>query len=223
MASINGISVKNVTTFKGHEGEPCFQGDVFVENKKIGFWSQDSHGAICDQFNFEGPYSDIKLANRVKELNKDKTFYGERPDKSKFSIEYSLEQLFSDLISLREDEKMFKNAVKKGYGGIMLVTDGCHVVAWNLPEAYLKAGNSILIAANEKMIEEEKKKAGFFKEDTYTKHQIKIYRSLKDFNIGTPIKLEDISRNISIDEKVANAKEKSPKGTSKKTSLELER
>ena len=51
VASINGVSLKKLSYFVGHEGG-CFQGDVYLDGKKLGFWSQDSWGGP-DNFEFE--------------------------------------------------------------------------------------------------------------------------------------------------------------------------
>ena len=53
MASINEIEIKSLKEFKGHEGEPLFQGNIYYKGKKLGFWSQDAHGGICDNFGFD--------------------------------------------------------------------------------------------------------------------------------------------------------------------------
>lgn len=39
MASINNVTVKSLKTFSGHEGEPCYWGNLYLGNKKIGSWS----------------------------------------------------------------------------------------------------------------------------------------------------------------------------------------
>lgn len=43
MASINGLTVKNTTTWLGREGYAT-QGDLYLGDEKIGFWSQDGNG-----------------------------------------------------------------------------------------------------------------------------------------------------------------------------------
>ena len=53
MASINGVSIKAFKKFRGHEGEEPYQGNVYYNGKKLGFWSQDAHGGICDNFEFD--------------------------------------------------------------------------------------------------------------------------------------------------------------------------
>ena len=61
MAQINGVTVKALKTFYGHEGEPVFQGNLYLGNKKIGFWSQDARGAIVDDVILERDYSEMAL------------------------------------------------------------------------------------------------------------------------------------------------------------------
>lgn len=43
MASINGLTVKKLKYFEGKEGAAA-QGDLYLGNKKIAFWSQDANG-----------------------------------------------------------------------------------------------------------------------------------------------------------------------------------
>lgn len=51
MARINGkielwedYTLKQMTSFEGHEGEPCVQGTIFKGRKEIGSYSDDTHG-----------------------------------------------------------------------------------------------------------------------------------------------------------------------------------
>jgi hypothetical protein len=191
VASINGITVKAIKEFRGHEGEPLYQGNIYLGNKKIGFWSQDSWGGP-DNICLDEPYRVVKLEDKVKELNRHKKETFAREDGSEYSIEYSLDILFGDLMEMIDDEKVFKKAIKNGYGGVLLVTDGCHTFGWNLSKETMESFNSLILARFSKAIEDGKKKHGFFKEGGFVKHETKIYRSLQQFNIGTHVKLEDI-------------------------------
>ena len=66
MASIKGITLKNVKDFRGHEGEDLVQGDVYYKGKKVGFYSQDAWGGM-DNFNLD--YSlDKELRNKINEI-----------------------------------------------------------------------------------------------------------------------------------------------------------
>jgi len=131
MASINGISVKGMKNFKGHEGEPLSQGNVYLGNKKIGFWSQDSHGGP-DSFILDPAYSETALNIKVKEINADKArMVGKENDK--FLLEYDLEMLMFDFLNLKYEEEAYKQAVKQGYSVVMIVSDGYHQVTWGFP------------------------------------------------------------------------------------------
>ena len=192
MASINGISLKAVKMFRGHEGEPCYQGNVYIGKKKIGFWSQDSWGAVCDNFMFDKPYSAGKLAEKVKALCPERIETRTRDDGSTYTLCYTLEELFTDLLVLQDDEKAFKKANKDGRNGLITVTDGYHQISFVLKESALSSTDDVLLDKLSKFIESEKKKARFFNENDYIKHEVKIYRDIKDFNIGVEISVDDI-------------------------------
>jgi len=57
------IEVKNLKSFKGHEGEPCLQGSLYINGKPRGDVSDDSHG---------GPmhFSDHKAYEEITEYAK---------------------------------------------------------------------------------------------------------------------------------------------------------
>ena len=191
MASINGITVKGIKNFRGHEGEPLCQGNVYLGNKKIGFWSQDSWGGP-DSIYLDEPYRVRKLEAKVRELNREKEEHHTRPDGSRYTLEYSLDIMFGDLMELKNDEDTFKSAIKKGFAGVLLITDGYHIFGWNLSNAEVNLADDDLLKRFAKHIEDGKKKYKFFKEDNHTKYETRIYRSLDDFKIGKAIKLDDI-------------------------------
>ena len=191
MASINGITVKARKKFRGHEGELLYQGNVYLGNKKIGWWTQDSHGGP-DSIHLDEPYRVRKLEERVKELNRDKEETYKRGDGSIYVLDYSLDIMFGDLMELKNDEDTFKTAVKNGFAGVLLVTDGCHVFGWNLRKEIADLPDEVILTKFAKAIEEGKKKHRFYKEDNFIKHETKIYCSFNDFNVGKTIKLSDI-------------------------------
>ena len=196
MASINGISVKGLKKFTGHEGEPLSQGNLYLGGKKIGFWSQDSWGGP-DNFRFDQPWGwkmERALNEKVTSLNADKTIHGENYKGEPYVLEYSLERLMGDYIGLLYDEDAYKKAVKAGFAGVLIASDGYHMIWWKLPESHVKLSDKELLALYDDQI--KKAKASFLKEDKYTKHTVSIYRSSDDFNIGEPIKLEDIMAQI---------------------------
>ena len=122
------------------------------------------------------------------------------PEDKRFLLEYSLDFLMGDYISLYEDEKLYKDAIKKGYNGVVIASDGYHAVSWALKESLLALDDDALL--NKMKTNIKNAKDTFFKENEYTKHTVKIYRSPADFVIGEPIKLEDIALKPKLQETI---------------------
>ena len=116
MAKINGVEIKALKTFRGHEGEAA-QGNVYVDGKKVGFWSQDAWGGPDT---FEGCEELVReRAEIFKEgCDKNSIYYDFQSDPEVF---------MGHLLKLVDDEKEFKKAKKKGYGTLLLVSDGFHI------------------------------------------------------------------------------------------------
>ena len=68
MASIYGLTLKALKKFTGHDGEPCYQGNLYLGTKKIGFWTEDGRGG-SGIYRMDPPYREGKLNVRVKELH----------------------------------------------------------------------------------------------------------------------------------------------------------
>jgi hypothetical protein len=105
MAKLKGVELKKIVSFKGHEGEPLCQGDLYLDGKKIGFYSDGDWGGTsliqCS------PQDYAKLEELGAEF--------------KLTFINGAEMLLSNLRDLIEDEKMFKNAVKQGFMGLAVV------------------------------------------------------------------------------------------------------
>ena len=202
MASINGISIKGMKNFLGHEGEPLCQGNVYLNNKKLGFWSQDSWGGP-DRFILDPKYSKALLDQAVIARNPDKAYHGTSGDRT-YVIEYNLEQLLGDCVELAEEEQSYKKAVKAGYAAILLATDGVHQTTWSLPHSYAQLSDETLLEKLGPAI--EKAKEGFWQESDVVKHAVKIYRSPDDFVIGDPIDLQEILVKKNLDSTLIRAK-----------------
>ena len=188
MATINGLQIRGLKSFIGHEGE-CYQGNLYLNNKKIGFWSQDSNGCIQDNLDLDREYSEGQLRKEIIVLNKDKAIKGKSLSGQDYVLEYDLEKLMTDLLVLIDDEKAFKKAVKEGYSMTLVVSDYYHVSTWKLSGPYLLLTDEELIKKLDKEITQAKSK--MFKNEEI---KIKIYRSLDDFNIGEKISLNSIRR-----------------------------
>lgn len=190
MASINNITLKNIKSFIGHEGE-CLQGNIYLGTKKIGFWSQDFSGGP-DVIELDSSYSENKLEEKIHVLNKHKDIHGTSYSGEPYTRKYNFERLASDLVSLIDAEKAYKNAVKKGYSALLRTTDGYHIMDWYLPESYAKTPLCKIL--EEINFEKEKEKAGFFKENYTGEHEVRIYRNETDFILGEKIQLDDIRK-----------------------------
>lgn len=165
MASINGITVKGLKKFRGHEGEPCYQGTVYVDGMKMGWWSQDSHGGP-DIMDFDQSY-----------LNKEVEAYRNSDRVEDEYREYTeLDSLLCDLIEVMEIEKAYKGFVKKGRPTMVEATDGYHASCYGTcatrDEDILNSGYHADFI--------RKFTQGAFKN---CKVKVSIYKSLDDFNI----------------------------------------
>lgn len=189
MASINGLSVKKLKKFEGREGV-CFQGDLYLGKTKIVFWSQDANGCIVDNFYMEPGFSEDMLNEEIERLNPEKTKTGVSLTGEVWRIPYNATNLLTDYLVLMEDEKLFKNALKKNCPVLFTVTDGYNVWAYPLPIEFKECGDATIRKVFEKQIAEAEKKK-LFKDD---KIETKIYRSLDDFKVGEPIAPTNIRR-----------------------------
>lgn len=160
MASINGISIKGLKKFRGHEGEPCYQGTVYVDGMKMGWWSQDSHGGP-DIMDFDQSY-----------LNKDVESYRNSDRVEDEYREYTeLDSLLCDVVELMATEKLYKKGLKDGYPVMVRATDGYYVwSAW-----YRTMPKQEVIDQFRRDCE---RGAG-----VKTPVSVKVYTSLADFNI----------------------------------------
>ncbi len=164
MASINGISIKNLKKFRGHEGEPLAQGTVYYKGKKLGYWSQDFHGGP-DAYEFDARQLNDEVA-KYRESGRVEEMYKEYTD---------LGCILEDLVNLMETEKTYKKGVKAGYPTYVEANDGYHV--WGI--YYKPSGNDPL---NEPKIQGflAECRARALKDKTV---EIAAYNDPKDFDI----------------------------------------
>ena len=179
MASINGLTVKNTTTWLGREGYAT-QGDLYLGDEKIGFWSQDGNGGE-DRYELEEKYSDIKLYKAVKQLYKDKVLTSNR-----ISINYDVDLLMSDLLELQEMEKEYRKNFYYNDNIMAVILNPYFRKTIKLPPINRNVDDELIKLSIKKEIDE------FRKEHGSDNIEVKIFRSHKDFDIGTPIKKEDL-------------------------------
>lgn len=185
MASIQGLQVKSLKSYIGMEGV-AYQGNLYLNGKKIGFWSQDGNGAVTDALSMERGYSESLLRKIIENTNEDKAelFHD-------MKVEYSFELFMEDLIVWKLRENEFKKAVKKGFPMLLEITDGYTAIYYKLPQRYTAMSNKDIEKALAKEIKGSKEQIA---KNHMDKRDISvlIFRSLENFNIGDPISLEDI-------------------------------
>jgi len=116
MASINGVQIKNLKTFRGHEWEECAQGSVYLNGKKLGFWSQDSWGGP-DSFDFDASVLDEARLNFKEGFPKDYKY---------IDVCDSLDVFMGELLKLTHLEKDLGKYFRKGWKNAVVVTDGIY-------------------------------------------------------------------------------------------------
>lgn len=188
MASINGLTVKSLKTFYGHEGESCAQGNLYLGTKKIASWSQDAKGGIMDWVSMEEGFSEKKLRNAIIARNKDKEETGTSCNGNDFTVQYDLENLMCDLLYLKDCEKEFKKVVKTGYQGLVKISNDCWGISVYVKQDVLDLPEEKLKERFSDQIEELKKKGCRKGQEPY----LEVFRSLEDFCIGEKIELNEI-------------------------------
>jgi len=121
MTEISGVTIKNVRKFIGMEGE-AYQGSVYLDGKRLGFWSQDGNGG-CDRYEFDEkqlmPAAEKHAAAKPKDWKYRDLFF----KNGKLSPEY-LDSFMNDVLCLLLDEKEWKKQGKKGYPIMVIFHDG---------------------------------------------------------------------------------------------------
>lgn len=114
MASINGVTIKSFKTFRGHEWEECSQGNVYLNGKKLGFWSQDSYGGP-DTYEFD---EDVlkKACSDFKD--------GFPRDYRYLDVCDDIDVFMGELTRLITEEKHLKKFFNKGYKVAIIVSNG---------------------------------------------------------------------------------------------------
>lgn len=97
MAKIKGFEIKNIVTYRGHEGEELRQGTIYYNGKKVGFYRDGDYGSG----------SDVDVPREIANLVKDYRL-------KDFTLITGIDAVMYDLLDLIDDEKAYKKLVKKG-------------------------------------------------------------------------------------------------------------
>ena len=141
MASINGVQVKALKTFRGHDGDGYLQGNIYIDGKKAGFWSQD---AWCgpDNYDFNTDvleerakeyYKANPVVDELKLLGTDDVDFDNLPMTDHSDAYDILAYFMEDLISLAYAEKDYKKHTKGTRWTVMGVLD-YYSGRWGIPK-----------------------------------------------------------------------------------------
>lgn len=180
MASIHGIVLKNLESRESHDSTPYYMGNLYLNDKRLGYWSQDYMHALTDTLQLDPQYDEQKLRNTVRLMNADKAIPVPGSD---FPIDYPLESLMCDLVWLCQMETLYQRAVENGKIGILVSTDNQHIKAWEIPHSFVEKD---VLAVCRPLLEEAHK--GFYKNAKIRD----LYYTEGSFSIGEPIRLENI-------------------------------
>ena len=195
MAKMSGIELKSVKYATGMEGD-FFQGNVYLDGKKIGFYSEDGNGG-SGWFRGDSDGAEEKLLDRIRghykkhpevdglQICMTKMTASEYAGKKNagtlpmtdFSGEkdtsFILDVFMGDLAGLLEKEKSYKKGVRKGYGAYVYV-DYVNVVSSPVPldEGYFTDGSKT--ALEQIRIEADRKLPA---------NEVTVYSSADDFVI----------------------------------------
>lgn len=163
MAKINGVELKAIKSFLDHEGMQIHQGNVYIDGKKAGFFTNDSWGGP-NTYNFDQSI----FSDKIKDFQKGFT------DEYKYKEFYDDPDIFIEtLLEFNARQKEYKKAVKKGYSNMILVSDGVH-----MKMLYFCGDPANALVRFAKDIAEMK--TGMFKNKEAT---VVLYTGMKDFNI----------------------------------------
>lgn len=189
MSKINGLEVKSLKSFTGHEEELLYRGTLYLQGKKIGEFREDFMSGPMDitllpELDYQ------KLNNKIVELNKGlpDPWHTEEEDEKDLCPwgeklkDFCLELMIHRIIDLKNWEKEYKKAHKQ-YGQVTFVvgTDHYH-------EYYACFSGS----NKEKCIEMCKQEDWNFYINTNPIFH--AFCSDKDFEYFEPIMLSDIYR-----------------------------
>lgn len=193
MASINGLTVKKLKYFEGREGAAA-QGDLYLGNKKIAFWSQDANGCIEDNLDMEPGYSEQKLRQAIIAAHPEKHEEKIAQNGEPYTLDYELESLMTDLLSLMVTEKAWEQAVKAGYVGLFKIADGFHYKTWYLSKWLYESGARTVEDVKARIPKRQLDRAldSMFKNERLKES---VFWSKEDFVIGTSLELGSVMRD----------------------------
>ena len=132
MAKINGFEIKGIKDFRGHDGMPLQQGNIYYNGKPVGFYSDDAWGGE-PTVDFNGERDRQSKLNKAAQSAAE-AYYTKYPQETLIEgMEVTASDLFLILLGLCDYEKQFKKYRKQGYQNLTVLSEenayDCKVIA----------------------------------------------------------------------------------------------
>lgn len=183
MASINGLSLRNIKQWEGREGPAC-QGSLYLGDTKICFWSQDGNGGM-DTYDFERMFSEEKFNEIINDIYQDKK-YSYNFGGEEHQMNYDTDLLMIDIVELEEKEQEFKKYCTRGYKGIAIISN------WGFQQLNPLTSEDILLNDDELKGKLSFKINEFVKKHGKDELKVEFFRGKKDFYIGKEIDIKEL-------------------------------
>lgn len=197
MAKINGIELKAIRKFMGHDDEPgkptYLMGNIYMDGKRAGFWSQDVWcGPDPIELKKETENEMIRRAEdyfleypnyQWYQLSVDDYIAGKKPDIWEERGYDALENLIHELVKLSGYERLYKKYLKKDHPNDVLSVTEYHHIKGPIP-LHCRFENGRIISVHhdaESYIDDYENEL----QQEYPYAYCKRYHSLKDFIIET--------------------------------------
>jgi len=183
LASINGLSLRNINQWEGMEGPAC-QGSLYLGDTKICFWSQDGNGGM-DNYHFERMFSEDKFNKIIDEIYQDKK-YSYNFGGEECQMNYDTDLLMIDIVELEEKEQEFRKHCARGYKGLAIISN------WGFQLLNPLTSEDILLNDDELKGRLSFKINEFVKKHGKDDLKVEFFRDKKDFNIGKVIDIKEL-------------------------------
>lgn len=173
MAKFHGFEIRNMKTFIGMEGYGT-QGDVWLNGKKLGFWSDDGNGG---EPRFDIPIAaaadlDALVAEQVPECA--------WKDCGGATVPADLSMVLSHLCDLKDTEKEWGKLDKKGYALVTLSSkESGQSLSYQIPSMGRSHADLLAYIASWADTEADRHELGDY--------DFKLYDSKKSFVEGPPL------------------------------------
>ena len=175
MATMYGFTLKKIVEYKGHEGEPLVQADIYYLGKKIGFWRMGDYGGEDDFLGVDSHFLPKEYFDTIR-MNWKNPLQDEEDFKNYvFSDESVASSFFAHLMELIDMEKEFKKVVKKGFQALIQVSISFYTATFHIPTGHdLEKAKDVVVKQFDRTYPK------------WTEHPktVKVYSDLSQFVVG---------------------------------------